>query len=360
MRKLTKTISPYRASFLSAGLTVLVSSVVFLCVPACRQDGQAHSQSAQAAQKAADEVGREASSQAEPADRAADDASPETASAPPPEGSAADARVSVVKAPKANPADAEDGSADTVTDASGGDPGQSPNMRAFKLHPVDVAAMAFGPHWKKITSLSAKVHATFDRLNEKEKHYSTEGTRDLLKKDGRLLGRADLLGRVTFQTDDEEMPWAMAGQKLTKFLDGRYLYIIDKRPGKTIVTKNLPEHLKMPHLGGPPLFRVIRRLNDVERLPEEEIDGKRTVGFVGTFGNGQGKAWHWLDYDTGILLKMRVEYPEMKTTFTYQVSDVQYNVDFSEGHFTFVPPPGVDIQDRTMGGPDTSDAEASP
>lgn len=57
---------------------------------------------------------------------------------------------------------------------------------------------------------------------------------------------------------------------------------------------------------------------------------------------------------------MRVEYDNIKATFTYEVSDIQFDVDFSEGHFNFVQPEGTQVQDLTQNVPDGSDADVEP
>ena len=51
---------------------------------------------------------------------------------------------------------------------------------------------------------------------------------------------------------------------------------------------------------------------------------------------------------------MVIEHEEVKSTFTYTLSEFQFNVEFPEDHFEFNPPEGIEVQDLTQrlpGGP---------
>lgn len=212
--------------------------------------------------------------------------------------------------------------------------------------PIDQAIDRLLPYWDGIQSLSAKVKVKFDRLDEQETHISGEGTRDWRKKNGEVLTRVKVFNQVQYKGDDE-MRW-LTGQRLTMVADDRYLYTIDERKQGTAVTKEFAIHAKIPQVGGPRLFAAIRRLENLQVNRDQELDGKRVVFFEGSFRNGKSHARHWIDAENGLLRKMEIEHEEAKSTFTYTLSDFQFNVEFPEDHFEFNPPEGLEVQDLTQ------------
>ncbi len=214
--------------------------------------------------------------------------------------------------------------------------------------PVVQAIDRLLPYWDSIQSISAKVNVKFDRLDEQETHIHGEGTRGWLKKDGEVLTRANIFNQVQYKQDNEEVPWILTGQRLTMVSDGRYLFTIDERNQGTAVTKERAIHAKIPHVGGKRLFAAVHRLENLQVDPDQQLDGERAVFFEGSFRNGKSKARHWIDSKTGLLRKMVIEHEEEKSTFTYTLSEFQFNVEFPEDHFEFNPPEGIEVQDLTQ------------
>ena len=56
----------------------------------------------------------------------------------------------------------------------------------------------------------------------------------------------------------------------------------------------------------------------------------------------------FFDPEAGILRKLTIRNEEKKSTFTFTLRDVQFNVEFEDDHFAFKPPEGAEIVDLTQ------------
>ncbi|UCC32439.1 MAG: hypothetical protein JSU86_09190 [Phycisphaerales bacterium] len=203
-------------------------------------------------------------------------------------------------------------------------------------------------HWEEIRSVSAKLTTKFDRLGDRETHQNGLGVYNCLKRKGKILVRTKLSNAITAKQDDPEVPWLLTEQRVNKYSDGQFVHIIDERYKRFTVTKRRAVYPYVLYIGGKRVFRFLRRLEGLQRLPNETIDDKDIYVFEGTLPGARRKVRVYLDKETGIMRQMVTENETSESTLTFAVSEVKLNVEFSEDHFVFVPPDGVEVQDLTI------------
>ncbi len=202
--------------------------------------------------------------------------------------------------------------------------------------------------WEKIRSVSAKMTTRFDQLGDRETHQKGLGTYDCLKQDGKILVRTFLYNGITAKRDNEDVPWVLTGQRIKRVSDGRFVYTIDERYKEITGAKRWAVYPNLLYIGGKRLFRVLRSLEGLQRLPDQTIDKKGVYVFQGTLSAARRQARVFLDKETGIMRQLITENEKSESKFVFTLSEIKLDVEFSEDHFIFVPPEDVEIQDLTQ------------
>lgn len=209
----------------------------------------------------------------------------------------------------------------------------------------EAAQKELAARWDEHQSVSAKVTTTFERHEGLTTYQKGKGERDCMRKDGKLLVRSKVFNSINAQREHGQ--WIATAQRVTQVFDGELLYTLDERhEGKTF-TKSRPTPGRLQYIGGRRLFDRMRLLDGVRLLPDETIDGKSVYVFEGSAGEGRIRTHHYIDKETGILLKLVVKREDPKSRYTFALSDIELNVEFSEDHFTLAPPEDAEIQDLT-------------
>jgi len=202
--------------------------------------------------------------------------------------------------------------------------------------------------WDKVQSVSATLKTKGERLTPQHQKQEGKGTRDAMKKDGKLLNRvAYKNGVVMIQPDGEQI---LTGQRVVRVFDGEFLWVDDTRHEGRRVTKSRPRPGQVQPLGGRPLFAGVRALDKLELLPDATVDGRPVYVFKGTTGGGTINLREYVDKETGILVKLEREDTLAKSTYEVELTNLKVNVDFPDGHFTYTPPEGVEVVDLTRQG----------
>ena len=213
--------------------------------------------------------------------------------------------------------------------------------------------------WGKIQSLSAKMVTTFTRTTDPKTNQQGEGTYDCLKRGGRLLVRTYHFNSIGGANDNEEIPWVLTGEAYEKISDGQFVYSIKVDHEKRTGTKAYARFPHVLYVGGQGPFLLLRSLTNLRQLPDTKLEKHDVLVFEGvTPGTDRRYFQLFLDKETGIMRKLTIERRDLMSMFTFVLSEVEFNVDFEEDHFTFTPPEGVEIVDLTQPQPTVSSLPA--
>jgi outer membrane lipoprotein-sorting protein len=204
--------------------------------------------------------------------------------------------------------------------------------------------------WADIQSISAKFTSSYDQVDgELKRSHKGSGTSDFLR-EGTYVRTYYEHGIMMQYDTGSDPPMMIEGQKLRRYSDGKYMHTVTERQRGTAVTKRFSNHMQIKYLGGEHLFRFIRSLKNVKELPRELVDEKPAFVLVGELPRYYMTFRHYIDENTGILLKMVVENSEKHSTSVIEFKDIIVNIEFSEDHFDFKPLDGVETQDMTIPG----------
>ena len=201
--------------------------------------------------------------------------------------------------------------------------------------------------WDAIQSLASKLEMYFHSKNE-DYEITTEGmgTRDCLKKDGRMLVRTIFGNSIRIEVEDEDPPIRWTGERVVKVFDGEYLYTqIETYEGKT-ATKQMPMATSFMAVGGSGLIMVLRSVRKLQRAADAEIDGRSMYVFTG-YNPIDVRVEYVIDKETGLLHSIKREWTVEDRTRRFKFVKHEINPDFPEDHFTFTPSEGVVVEDRT-------------
>ena len=213
---------------------------------------------------------------------------------------------------------------------------------------ADAAIRELLARWEEVQSASVSFATDFERLAGLGERQKSEGTRDCLKKDGKMLIRSSYTNAVALEKEGKE--WIVTGQIALKVFDGEFLYTVDERHEGKTATKSLLKRGQFQYIGGRRLLSQILGLDSFSLLPDETIDDQSVYVFEGKAGDGTVTTRHYFDKQTGMLLKMATEDSIAQTRYTFALSDIKVNVEFDDDHFTFTPPEGMEVQDLTRRG----------
>lgn len=224
------------------------------------------------------------------------------------------------------------------------------SISAMPMDPATSVQYLVANGWNEIRSVSAKVNTSYDQLGgNEERRHKGEGVSDFVR-DGAQVRTVSRLGSFMKHEADVDDAILITGQKLTRYSDGPYMYTITERKLGTVVTKRFANHIQIKYLGGAKMFAFIRALKNLRELPGESVDGKYTYVLEGELPRYHLKYRHYIDEETGILMKMVVENSAIQSTSVTEFSNIEINIEFPEGHFDFKPPDGVEVQDLTIPG----------
>ena len=139
----------------------------------------------------------------------------------------------------------------------------------------------------------------------------------------------------------------MTGERITKVSDGDYVYTVNQTHEGKKVTKARAIPPRIRNIGGAKLFARMPRAERETLLADEVLDGREVYVFEVLATGGLVMTRHYMDKETGVRLRLVVERLKDHTTLTYSLTDLKLNLEFSDDHFTFVPPEGVKILDLT-------------
>ncbi|MGB2988035.1 MAG: hypothetical protein WBE26_19375 [Phycisphaerae bacterium] len=220
---------------------------------------------------------------------------------------------------------------------------------------IDEAERELLARWNEIRSVSAKVTTRFEQREGAKSSQTGAGMRDCMKKNGKMLVWSKLNNYILLDVShvdrEDGAKQLYTEQRLLRVFDGNFLYTVDERHeqmGGMKVTKSRLDPQGIQLIGGRRLFRQLRRLDRLQLLPDDTIDGKSVYVFEGSANADLVEIQYYFDKETGILLKMIVENKGENSTFMFALSDIELNVEFSEDHFTFTPPEGAEIIDLTQ------------
>ncbi len=164
-----------------------------------------------------------------------------------------------------------------------------------------------------------------------------------------MLVRTKVASNIMFEHEGDP-PWFATGERILKISDGTFLYTHKVDPAGTTVTKNWADAGSQLAVGGPRLIAVLRALSKWYRAPDARMGDDPVYVFKGLEADGVTKVEYWIDKQTGFLRKISKENPKTGRTYGIKVIDIRINPEFSEDHFSFTPPEGVEINDLTQPG----------
>lgn len=181
----------------------------------------------------------------------------------------------------------------------------------------------------------------------------SKGTLDFLKKDERLLHRMVM----TCTVGPGHGPGVLEGpveRMTTEVFDGEYLHSMAETGTRVKAFKVKMKHSGPPFISGGRLLldRLRSAYGTLTLEPDEKIDGRETYVICGRAEaiGGVLLGRYWVDKKTGVMLRRTLYTPEDTPVQVLSVKNLKVNVEFPKGHFTFVPPEGVEVEDLTKRG----------
>lgn len=216
-----------------------------------------------------------------------------------------------------------------------------------RSNPLQGIELELVKKWNAIQSLTSKLE-TYVHSKTEDHEITTEGvgTRDCLKKDGKTLVRLFFGHSIKIEVETENPPIRWTGRRVTKVYDGEYVYTqTDTHEGKT-ATKELPASGSFMAVGGPGLIATLRSARKLKRMPDTEIDGHSMYVFTG-YSPISVRVEYVIAKETGLLRKVVRKWTDADRIARFNFVTHEINPGFSEGHFTFTPGEGVEVEDRT-------------
>jgi outer membrane lipoprotein-sorting protein len=209
---------------------------------------------------------------------------------------------------------------------------------------VDELSRALTEKMRATKSLSAKIHSEVElRGPASTYHRTSDGTLELLRKDGQVLLRTETHEVASTEARGEAAK--QEGSSLT-ILDGSgyiYSYIQASDQKAAYKAKSQVDWDVNPIEGS-------RAAYDIELLPDETFDGAAVCVFKltpkpGT--SGEGTVLQYLRRDCGYPVKMVQLDPAGKPQATVTYTDLKVDEEISPERFVFNAPEGVTVVDRT-------------
>lgn len=222
------------------------------------------------------------------------------------------------------------------------------NIHFVPRRSLDTAEKELVASWNKIRSLTAKITLTVDYKDEQEGRHDGTGMLDCMKKNGKLFMKTRSYSSILIEQPEGKR--LLTGMRLNKVSDGEFVFTVEERYESMVATKTwaIPPHIRA--VGGVDLFVRMHRAGRVTLLPDEVINGRDVYVFEVRVTGDAVVTRHHVCKETGVRLYFEMKRLDGNLTFTYALSELEINPEFSEDHFTFVPPDGVEVQDLTQGG----------
>ena len=199
--------------------------------------------------------------------------------------------------------------------------------------------------WDQLQSFSAAVAMDLPQGAGKPGLTKGKGTYEWAKRGGKLLIRFRLLNNVWVETGEAQR--VHTGELLVFVYDGEFLYYQLQQPQLKKATKSVYEPDRVLPFGGRELFRSLSETNSLKLAGEQIVDDRAAYVIEATPTTGDGSAVHYFDKQTGARLKMIERDKDGKDTLTLTLSDLKANPEFSEDYFTYTPPEGYELIDKT-------------
>lgn len=240
-----------------------------------------------------------------------------------------------------------------VTDESD-KPDASEQADASRRGAVNTAVAAILAKWEKVQAFSAHIRietGTGKVISksgggkwEPQMHVRGEGIYECFKKDGKSLIRMELDGESPVRHIGDGGP---SRSSILRLYDGEFVYSVGKEGGQTHASKvNRPDD-DFILLGGPELFKKLRRQFILSRQPDETLGTRKTVVLEGRPKKGDGKTLYWFDKETGILVKLAMFNRTGNLQNRLTLDEINMDPKFSPKRFVFIPPKGVEVKDLT-------------
>jgi outer membrane lipoprotein-sorting protein len=174
--------------------------------------------------------------------------------------------------------------------------------------------------------------------------------------DGRAMTRYETHSRVHRPDSTRPAEAGSLGQddesSALSIYDGRYLYDLRRGPKRIFAVKTSPAHNPYDPVGR---LQQAREQFDVGLLPEQTLEGKEVYALEFLTRPSQATAVvsrivSYTDRQTGLPIKTISYDKEGRAVNTATVVESHVNEEIPADHFVFRAPPGVQVEDRTVGG----------
>ncbi len=224
---------------------------------------------------------------------------------------------------------------------------QSKNVTLARIAIAATVLLVLGTLATWLVSFGAGQHVAFADVQEQVKKTGTMTcTLTILTN-----GQPPMITRVMGNTSNQMRAERPNGDTvILNPQQGRYLQLIAKEK-KAIVKRAFP----MPQN----LYEKLRNIRQdaVKKLPDQEIDGRKALGFV-VHQNGRDMNV-WVDPETHLPIRVETTWENLGGTKTQEtLSDFVFDRQFDESHFDTTPPAGYTVESSVTERPSHPDEKA--
>ncbi|HWL92093.1 MAG TPA: hypothetical protein VNT79_01040 [Phycisphaerae bacterium] len=202
---------------------------------------------------------------------------------------------------------------------------------------------------EKVTSIVCKqrIVVDSDMGGGNSLHKDEQGPCEYMKQAGKTLWRLEAKGRQVQKSGKNESKMDFDS---VKFDDGDHSWMLLISGGKTIAYKLKMRDASIQVMADKAFFDELRKDNEVKVLPDEAIEGKACYVveslpnmFKGKTGPGEGVTRHYIQQETGLIVKEVNNDMKAKPMTTMTRSDIKINAPINADRFA--PPAGVEVVD---------------
>lgn len=213
--------------------------------------------------------------------------------------------------------------------------------------------------WDGVQAVSANVETFMPKALGQPGTTNGSGTYDLLKKNGKVLIRFDVVNTMKLDiADDPEHTQYYAGERLRWVVDGDVIYHWFQQPdfkkaGEVVerATKEPYSPDKIVQIGGQPLFDQLRHDFDLRRLPDIDYEGRPVYVLRGDAHGANWHSLHYFDKESGIRVRMVENEADGSASLRILLKHLDLAPEFGPDHFTFTPPKGAKLEDNKQEAP---------
>lgn len=214
-----------------------------------------------------------------------------------------------------------------------------------KNSPIINAMQELIASWKNVRTVHIEVATEMELKRGMRENRTGKGYIDYLRKDGKVYFRQYRFDNFKVERSPED--FILSAQRTIVVFDGEYVYRVDELSKGKVAAKMTLRQAPIQSLGGLSLMRQMKGHYKLELEDAEEIDGEPVHVFRGISKSGATTTRYFIQRSTGMLRRLRVEDLDKKMTLKVDFTNAQFNVDFPDDHFVFVPPDDVEVKDLT-------------